>query len=88
MLAFLCKNLDYKPQSINPQNYYFYIRNNFFFKSTKLNIISFVFPLSLHCTAKVLEATRIMIKYQRCVKTNSCVFNCKLDNKNGNPENL
>ena len=34
------------------------------------------------------EATRIVIKYQLCVKTNSCVFNCKLDNKNGNPENL
>ena len=25
MLAILCKNLDYKPQSINPQNYHFYI---------------------------------------------------------------
>ena len=34
------------------------------------------------------EATRIVIKYQLCVKINSCVFNCKPDNKNRNPENL
>ena len=34
------------------------------------------------------EATRIVIKYQLCVKTNSCGFNCKPDNKNRNPENL
>ena len=57
-------------------------------KSTKLNIYSFLLPLSLHRTDKVLEATRIMIKYQLCVKTNSCVFNCKQDIKNRNPENL
>ena len=34
------------------------------------------------------EATRIVIKYQLCVNTNSCVFNCTLDNINRNPENL
>ena len=34
------------------------------------------------------EATRIVIKYQLCVNTNSCVFNSTLDNKNINPENL
>ena len=34
------------------------------------------------------ESTRILIKYQLCVKTNSCGFNCKPDNKNRNPENL
>ena len=28
-----------------------------------------------------LETTRIVIKYQLCVKTNSCGFNCKPDNK-------
>ena len=55
-----------------------------FLKPTKLNINSFLLPLSLHCSAKVLEATRIVTKYQLCVKTNSC----KLDNKNRNPENL
>ena len=66
----------------------FCLYENVFSKSTKLNINSFLLPLSLHCTAKVLEATRIVIKYQLCVKTNSCVFNCKLDNKNINPENV
>ena len=35
-----------------------------------------------------LEATKIVIKYQLCVKTNSCGFNCKPDNKNRNPEKL
>ena len=34
------------------------------------------------------EASRIVITYQLCVKTNSCVYNCKPDNKNKNPENL
>ena len=32
-------------------------------------------------TQSASEATRIVIKYQLCVKTNSCVFNCKLGNK-------
>ena len=36
----------------------------------------------------IFEATRIVIKYQLCVKTNSCVFNCKPDNKNRNPEDF
>ena len=39
-------------------------------------------------TAIALEATRIVITYRLCVKTNSCVFNCKPDNENRNPENL
>ena len=34
------------------------------------------------------EATRNVIKYQPCVKTNSCVFNFKPANKIRNPENL
>ena len=38
-------------------------------------------------TAKCLPQ-RIVIKYQLCVKTNSCGFNCKPDNKNRNPENV
>ena len=60
-----------------------------FFKNLRNeNIISFLLPLWRHCTAKVLEATRIVIKYQLCVTTNSCVFNCKPDNKNRNPENV
>ena len=32
--------------------------------------------------------TRIVIKYQLFVKTNSWGFNCKPDNKNRNPENV
>ena len=40
-------------------------------------------------TANASETTRIVIKYQLCVKTKSCVFNCKPKNhKNRNPENV
>ena len=39
-------------------------------------------------TQSISQATRIVIKYQLCVKTNSCGLNCKPDNKNSNPENL
>ena len=36
----------------------------------------------------VLPQSASVIKYQLCVKTNSCGFNCKPDIKNRNPENL